>query len=87
MKADYLVIDIGSKTTDVVYVKNGYPIESKSITIEKAMIKWIKQIQSSLQIQLGKDIPEDQIIKIILNHDNTLPYILEGMLNVIEEDG
>ena len=39
MKGDYLVVDIGSKTTDVVYVQKGLPIESKSITIEKAIVK------------------------------------------------
>ena len=35
MKGDYLIVDIGSKTTDVVYVREGLPAESKSITIEK----------------------------------------------------
>ena len=50
MKKDYMVVDIGSKTTDVVYIRNGLPVESKSITIERAMVKWIRQIQGSLQI-------------------------------------
>lgn len=58
MKKNYLVVDIGSKTTDVVYIRNGLPAESKSITIERAMVKWIRQIQESLQIQYGKNIPE-----------------------------
>ena len=53
MKDDYLIVDIGSKTTDVVYVRNGLPIESKSITIEKAMVKWIKEIQRDMKIQTG----------------------------------
>lgn len=39
MKGDYLVVDIGSKTTDVVYLRNGLPVESRSITIEKAMVR------------------------------------------------
>lgn len=51
MKKDYLVVDIGSKTTDVIYIRDGLPVESKSITIERAMVKWIRQIQGSLQIQ------------------------------------
>ena len=49
MKGDYLVVDIGSKTTDVVYVQNGFPIESRSITIEKAMVRWIKEIQHGMK--------------------------------------
>lgn len=44
MKGDYLVVDVGSKTTDVVYLEKGIPVERKSVTIEKAMVKWLRQI-------------------------------------------
>ena len=84
MKGDYLVVDIGSKTTDVVYVQNGLPIESKSITIEKAMVKWIKEIQREMKVQTGKDIPEHEIMKIALKEDSNLPgayaELIRGML-------
>lgn len=73
MKADYLVVDIGSKTTDVVLLKNGMPVERKSVTVEKAMVKWIKQIQGSLQVQYGKNVPESEILKVILKKDSFLP--------------
>ncbi len=73
MRGGYLVVDIGSKTTDVVYMENGVPLERKSITVEKAMIKWIRQIQGSLQVQYGKDVPEGEILKVILKQENILP--------------
>ena len=73
MKKDYLIVDIGSKTTDVIYIRNGFPVESKSITIERAMVKWIRQIQGSLQIQYGKNIPENEILKVILKQSSSLP--------------
>lgn len=73
MKGDYLVVDIGSKTTDVVFLKNGLPVERKSVTIEKAMVKWMKQIQGSLQVQYGKNVPEGEILKVILKQANFLP--------------
>lgn len=73
MKDDYLIVDIGSKTTDVVYLREGLPVESKSITIERAMIKWIRQIQGSLQVQYGKNIPESEILKVILKQPGNLP--------------
>lgn len=73
MKGDYLVVDIGSKTTDVVLLKNGMPVERKSITVEKAMVKWMKQIQGSLQVQYGKNVPESEILKVILKKDSFLP--------------
>ena len=84
MKGDYLIVDIGSKTTDVVYVQNGLPVESKSITIEKAMVKWIKEIQREMKVQTGKDIPEHEIMKIALKEDSNLPgayvELIRGML-------
>ena len=84
MKGDYLVVDIGSKTTDVVYVQNGLPIESKSITIEKAMVKWIKEIQREMKVQTGKDIPEHEVMKIVLKEESNLPRayaeLIRGML-------
>ena len=73
MEGDYLVVDIGSKTTDVLYLRNGIPVESKSITIEKVMVKWMKQIQGNLQVQFGKNIPESEILKVILKQPNFLP--------------
>nr|WP_300892914.1 ParM/StbA family protein [uncultured Acetatifactor sp.] len=73
MKGDYLVVDIGSKTTDVVYVQDGLPIESRSITIEKAVVKWIKEIQREMKVQTGKDIPEHEVMKIALKEGSNLP--------------
>ena len=83
MEGDYLVIDIGSKTTDVLYLRNGIPVESKSITIEKAMVKWMKQVQGNLQIQFGKSIPESEILKMILKQPNFLP---KAYANLIYDD-
>lgn len=72
MKGDYLIVDIGSKTTDVVYLQKGLPVERKSVTIEKAMVKWMKQIQNKLQVQFGKNIPENEILKVVMKQDNLL---------------
>jgi len=84
MKGDYLVVDIGSKTTDVVYVQGGLPIESKSITIEKAVVKWIKEIQHDMKVQTGKEIPEHEIMKVMLKEEGNLPAVyaelIRGML-------
>ena len=89
MKKDYLVVDIGSKTTDVIYIRDGLPVESKSITIERAMVKWIRQIQGNLQIQYGKNIPENEILKVILKQSSSLPksfinHIRNGITEQIE---
>ncbi len=83
MEGDYLVIDIGSKTTDVLYLRNGIPVKSKSITIEKAMVKWMKQVQGNLQIQFGKNIPESEILKVILKQSN---FLSKAYANLIRND-
>ena len=84
MKGDYLVVDIGSKTADVVYVQNGFPVESKSVTIEKAMVKWIKEIQHEMKVQTGKEIPEQEVMKVTLKEESNLPAVytelIRGML-------
>lgn len=80
MKGDYLVVDIGSKTTDVVFLKDGLPVESKSVTIEKAMVKWMKEIQGKLQVQYGKNIPESEILKVILKEANYLPRTYTNLI-------
>lgn len=81
MKGDYLVVDIGSKTTDVVCVQNGFPVESKSITIEKAMVKWIKEIQRDMKVQTGKDIPEHEVMKVLLKEESHLPIVYAELIN------
>ena len=72
MKGDYLVVDIWSKTTDVL-LKNGMLVERRSVTVEKVMVKWMKQIQGRLQIQYGKNVPESEILKVVLKKDSFLP--------------
>ena len=81
MKGDYLIVDIGSKTTDVVYVQNGCPVESKSITIEKAMVKWMKEIQRDMKVQTGKDIPEHEVMKVLLKEESHLPIVYAELVN------
>lgn len=73
MKDDYCIVDIGSKTIDVVVVKDGIPNETRSTTIETALIKWMKHIQGELQSRFTKAIPESEILKVMLNKETRLP--------------
>lgn len=83
MKGDYLIVDIGSKTTDVVYLEKGIPVERKSVTIEKAMVKWLRQIQGNLQVQYGRNIPESEILKVILRQEH---FLLRTYANLVREN-
>lgn len=76
MQGNWIVIDIGGKTTDIVYVVDGFPKESQSMTIERALVKWIKEIQSALQVRYGKSIPEEEVVKVIEGKNSFLPIEL-----------
>lgn len=80
MEGGYLIVDIGSKTTDVVYMENGVPIERRSVTVEKAMVKWMRQIQGRLQVQHGKDVSEEEILKVILKQESFLPRAYANLI-------
>jgi len=71
-------------------VHEGRPIESKSITVELAMVKFIRKIQAQLQVQYSKDIPEDEILKVLLNEKSLIPsdyvvLIRKTMQRLMEE--
>ena len=72
MDSDYAVIDLGSRTTDVIYIKDKIPFENKSVTIETALIKEYRNIQKILATKHGGEIPESEIQKAILGFDAML---------------
>lgn len=86
MKGEYLIVDIGSKTVDIVLVKDGIPNESGSTSIEKAVIKWIRHIQSELQSIFGKQIPESEIMKVIISEKHNLPEKIVSEISVLLGD-
>lgn len=73
MQGEYLIVDIGSKTVDLVLVKDGIPNESRSTSIERAIVKWIRHIQAELQSTYGRQIPENEIMKVMTEEINNLP--------------
>ena len=55
MKDDYLIVDIGSKTTDVVYVRNGLPIESNLPSVYAELIhRMMREKIHSLELELAE---------------------------------
>lgn len=72
MPGEYLIVDIGSKTIDAVLIKDGVPQESRSTTIEYAMIKAMRNVQQAFQSKFGIAVPESEIMKIILEQKSNL---------------
>ena len=46
MKGEYLIVDVGSWTIDIMHVKDGVPVESKCETFTESMISVIQEIKS-----------------------------------------
>lgn len=90
MQGEYLIVDIGSKTVDLVLVKDGIPNESRSTSIERAIVKWIRHIQAELQSTYGRQIPENEIMKVMTEEVNNLPVdiakSIQGLLRDFVND-
>ena len=67
MKGEYLIVDVGSWTIDIMHVKDGVPVESKCETFTESMISVIQGIRSKSSELFGKEISEDVITDFISN--------------------
>ena len=67
MKGEYLIVDVGSWTIDIMHVKDGVPVESKCETFTESMISVIQEIKSRSSEVFGKEISENVITDYISN--------------------
>lgn len=67
MKGEYLIVDVGSWTIDIMHVKDGVPVESKCETFTESMISVIRGIRSKSSELFGKEISEEVITDFISN--------------------
>ncbi len=67
MKGEFLIVDVGSWTIDIMHVKDGVPVESKCETFTESMISVIQGIRSKSSELFGKEISEDVITDFISN--------------------
>lgn len=67
MEADQLVVDIGSKTIDVVHVRNHRPVETECFSHPQALIDCTRKIQNVIYNQFNVQLPEDKIHAVMNN--------------------
>lgn len=60
-----LIVDIGSKTIDVIHTRNYVPVESESTSIPEALIQCMEGIKSSVYQYCNRKVSEDMIRQII----------------------
>lgn len=73
MASEHLIVDIGSKTIDVVHTKNHKPVETDCFTIPEALIAATRQVENAVYNQLNKRISEEQIQKVMMTGKCDLP--------------
>lgn len=73
MKGEYLIVDVGSWTIDIMHVKDGVPVESKCETFTESMISVIQEIKSRSSEVFGKEISENVITDYISNFSSNYP--------------
>lgn len=67
-----LVVDIGSKTVDVLKMENAVPIESESGTFEFGTIVLLSMISNQLMRNFSREFPEKEIEKVLVGNKTNL---------------
>lgn len=68
-----LIVDIGSKTIDIIQTKNYVPVERNCTTIPEALIHCMAEINSSVYRRCNKRISETDIQQVMMTGKSTLP--------------
>lgn len=81
-----LIVDIGSKTIDVIHTRNYVPVESESTSIPAALIQCMEGIKSNVYQNCNRRVSEDMIQQMILEKDVNIPtdckvIIREGLVD------
>ncbi len=70
---DSLIVDIGSKTIDIIYISNYVPVESRSTSIPEALIQCMEGIKNSVYQVYNRKISESIIQQMIIDGDAGIP--------------
>ena len=71
--AESLIVDIGSKTVDVIHVQKYVPVERESTSIPEALIQCMENIKSSVYQICNKKVNEGIIRQMIVDGDAMIP--------------
>ena len=78
--AESLIVDIGSKTVDVIHVQRYVPVERESTSIPEALIQCMEGIKSNVYQICNKKVSEDMIRQMIVDGDAMIPEDCKAVL-------
>lgn len=69
LEENVLIVDIGSKTIDIIKCKNHTPVEKDCDTIPEALIKCMAEMNKQVYSETGYHLREDEMQKIIMGEN------------------
>lgn len=73
LEENELIVDIGSKTIDIIKCKNHVPVEKDCDTIPEALIKCMAEMNKQVYAETGHHLREDDMQKIIMGMEVLIP--------------
>ena len=90
MKADQLVVDIGSKTIDVIHTRNHVPVERDSFSLPEALISCTRRVEKAIYSQLNRKVSEANIQEAMMTGTSSLgeeyTKVMQEQIHIFAEE-
>ena len=83
LPAELLIVDIGSKTVDIIHTRKHIPVESDCITIPSALIQCMANINNVVYRKTNRTLTEEQIQQVMMY--GNAPYS-DKMVQIVKEE-
>lgn len=83
LPAELLIVDIGSKTVDIIHTRKHVPVESDCITIPSALIQCMANINNVVYRKTNRTLTEEQIQQVMMY--GNAPYS-DKMVQIVREE-
>lgn len=83
LPGELLIVDIGSKTVDIIHTRKHIPVESDCITIPSALIQCMANINNVVYRKTNRTLTEEQIQQVMMY--GNAPYS-DKMVQIVREE-
>ena len=83
MDGEYVVCDIGSWTTDVMFIRDKIPVANRCLTLTNSIISMMQDIVKQSVTLLGKKLPESFIWKYISGAEVRLDDEMKALIDSV----
>ena len=83
LPAELLIVDIGSKTVDIIHTRKHVPVESDCITIPSALIQCMANINNVVYRKTNRTLTEEQIQQVMMYGNASYS---DKMVQIVKEE-